>query len=138
MPSGEHFVQVSDHVTLQSTFGLVAIMSVVDGSVVSCSDTCAAAPWSIAAATRRTTRGALPADMNPKAVAEPSSASDALALRPGDDEDFVVEDDEDGGDDEDGEDAGGEGELPAARAMLQRPSAMQAHRHARAAVGAIG
>lgn len=89
--------------------------------------------------------------MNPKAVAEPSSASDALALRPGDDEDFVVEDDEDGGDDgegvvdevggddgEDGEDAGGEGELPAARAMLQRPSAMQAHRHARAAVGAIG
>ena len=180
---------------LQSTFGLVAIMSVVDGSVVSCSDTCAAAPcppartpcqhssadchrrsrcgppccpcigepcarpvvvaadgartWSIAAATRRTTRGALPADMNPKAVAEPSSASDALALRPGDDEDFVVEDDEDGGDDEDGEGAGvdedgegagagGEGELPAARAMLQRPSAMQAHRHARAAVGAIG
>ena len=89
--------------------------------------------------------GVLRADTRPIAVAEPSSASDALAQRReaddvlaggagaplggdagGDDAGGEAEGDDAGG----GE--GGDGELPAARPVLQRLSASNAPRQARA------
>ena len=86
------------------------------------------------------TRGVLRADMRPIAVAEPSSAIDALAPRREAD-DFAAAGatllgdaagGEDGVDGAEGGEEAGAGALPAARAVLQRLSASNAPRQARA------